>query len=50
MFNESPSTIHPVIGTTTKERIKEAANSVQIDLDLEDWFLILEASQGHKVP
>jgi predicted oxidoreductase len=45
-----PSTIHPVIGTTTKERIKEAANSVQIDLDLEDWFLILEASQGHKVP
>ena len=45
-----PSTIHPVIGTTTKERIKDAAKSVQIDLDLEDWFLILEASQGHKVP
>lgn len=45
-----PSTIHPVIGTTTKERIKDAAKSVHIDLDLEDWFLILEASQGHKVP
>jgi len=45
-----PSQIHPVIGTTTKERIKDAAKSVDIDLDIEDWFLILEASQGHKVP
>jgi predicted oxidoreductase len=45
-----PSSIHPVIGTTTKQRIKDAAKSVHIDLDLEDWFLILEASQGHRVP
>lgn len=45
-----PSKIHPVIGTTTKERIKDAAKSVQINLDLEDWFLILASSQGHKVP
>ena len=45
-----PSIIHPVIGTTTKERIKDAAKSIHIDLDLEDWFIILAASQGHKVP
>ena len=45
-----PSQIHPVIGTTTKERIKAAAKSIHLDLDLEDWFLILAASQGHKVP
>lgn len=45
-----PATIHPVIGTTTKERIKDAAKASQINLDLEDWFLILAASQGHKVP
>ena len=45
-----PSRIHPVIGTTTKERIKDANKSVEIDLDLEDWFIILGASQGHKVP
>ena len=45
-----PSKIHPVIGTTTKERIKDANKSVEIDLDLEDWFIILGASQGHKVP
>ena len=45
-----PSNIHPVIGTTNKQRIIDASKSVNIDMDLEDWFLILVASQGHKVP
>lgn len=45
-----PAHIHPVIGTTNKDRITNAAKVVDIDLDLEDWFLILVASQGHKVP
>ena len=45
-----PSKIHPVIGTTTKERIKDAVKAVEINLNLEDWFFILSASQGHKVP
>ena len=45
-----PSKIHPVIGTTTKERIRDASKAVEIELDLEDWFFILSASQGHKVP
>lgn len=45
-----PAAIHPVIGTTIPERIKNAIESMQIDLDLEDWFLLLEASKGHAVP
>lgn len=45
-----PAGIYPVIGTTTKSRLKLAAEAVKIDLELEDWFLILEASQGHEVP
>ncbi|WP_317170189.1 aldo/keto reductase [Winogradskyella eckloniae] len=45
-----PAHIHPVIGTTTKERIKQAVKAASITLDLEDWFLILVAAQGHKVP
>lgn len=45
-----PSRIHPVIGTTTKERIKDASKAVQIDMDIEDWFIMLAANQGHKVP
>ncbi|MCB0382631.1 MAG: aldo/keto reductase [Psychroserpens sp.] len=45
-----PANIHPVIGTTNKNRITDAANAEHIDLKLEDWFKILVASQGHKVP
>ncbi|PTX60630.1 putative oxidoreductase [Kordia periserrulae] len=45
-----PSDIHPVIGTTTPERITNAAKAVEIDLDLQDWFTLLVESQGHKVP
>ena len=45
-----PSGIHPVVGTTNKERLTQAIAASKIELDLEDWFLILVASQGHKVP
>lgn len=45
-----PSNIHPVIGTTNKQRIKGANEALRINLELEDWFSILVASQGHKVP
>nr|WP_321228950.1 aldo/keto reductase [uncultured Psychroserpens sp.] len=44
-----PSHIHPVVGTTTKKRITDAAKAVHIELELEDWFKILEACQGHEV-
>lgn len=45
-----PSNIIPVVGTTTKQRLKDAYAATKIDLELEDWFLILMANQGHKVP
>jgi predicted oxidoreductase len=45
-----PSGVYPVVGTTNKDRLKNAAEAVKINLELEDWFLILEASQGHSVP
>lgn len=45
-----PSNIHPVIGTTNKKRIRDAQKALDINLELEDWFSILVASQGHKVP
>ncbi|MBN2867689.1 MAG: aldo/keto reductase [Flavobacteriaceae bacterium] len=45
-----PSKIIPVVGTTTKQRLKDAYAATKIDLELEDWFLILVACQGHKVP
>ena len=44
-----PSGIIPVIGTSRKEGIISAANSLKINLERVDWFEILIASQGHKV-
>lgn len=45
-----PANIHPVIGTTNTQRIKDAISALKINLELEDWFSILVASQGDKVP
>ncbi|SDQ11196.1 aldo/keto reductase [Flagellimonas zhangzhouensis] len=45
-----PAKVHPVIGTTNKERIIESAAAAKIDLELQDWFSLLVASQGHDVP
>ena len=45
-----PAGIHPVVGTTNTKRLTQAVEAIKIDLNLEDWFLILVASQGHKVP
>ena len=45
-----PSGIQPVVGTTTKDRLKQAMEATKIQLELEDWFLILESSLGHSVP
>ena len=45
-----PSGIHPVVGTTDKIRLANAIKAAEINLDLEDWFLILVAAQGYKVP
>ncbi|WP_104735210.1 aldo/keto reductase [Hanstruepera ponticola] len=45
-----PSNIQPVIGTTNTERISQANEALDINLELEDWFKLLVESQGHKVP
>lgn len=45
-----PARISPVVGTTRPERLKESQEALTLELELEDWFAMLEASQGHKVP
>ena len=44
-----PSTIHPVVGTATPQRLKLAMDAVEIDMELQDWFILLEANEGHEV-
>ncbi|MEP0212758.1 MAG: aldo/keto reductase [Cellulophaga sp.] len=45
-----PAKVYPVIGTATPERVIAAVNALDIKLELEDWFVLLKASQGHPVP
>ncbi|GAB7255838.1 aldo/keto reductase [Polaribacter sp. OB-PA-B3] len=45
-----PANISPVIGTTNKDRISKANKALSIELELQDWFLLLEASRGEEMP
>lgn len=45
-----PCNPQPVLGTGKKERIAKAGRALEIELDRQDWFRLLEASQGEPVP
>lgn len=44
-----PSNITPVIGTTKMERILQAKNAIQIDLNREDFYKLWSASTSKEV-
>ncbi|WP_044211460.1 aldo/keto reductase family oxidoreductase [Flammeovirga sp. OC4] len=44
-----PTAIVPVLGTTKANRIVDAAKAMNVKLEREDWFRILEAAEGHEV-
>jgi predicted oxidoreductase len=44
-----PSGIFPITGTTKPARIKEAARSLSIQLERQDWFDMLKLVRGHDV-
>jgi predicted oxidoreductase len=45
-----PVKVYPVVGTTDPGRIIESIKATDIELELEDWFLLHTASMGNKVP
>ena len=45
-----PARIVPVVGTTNPARIQNALAAYNIKMETEEWFELLVASQGHKVP
>lgn len=45
-----PARVHPVVGTTSPERLALSAQAAKIELEPKDWFLLLEASKGQEVP
>lgn len=47
---QHPVKMLPVVGTGKLERIQSAAVALEITMSRQQWFSILEASQGHEVP
>ncbi|WP_343488253.1 aldo/keto reductase [Allomuricauda sp. d1] len=45
-----PARVYPVVGTTNERRLTAAMEATKMDLELEDWFILLEASNGRRVP
>ncbi|MEM7105862.1 MAG: aldo/keto reductase [Bacteroidota bacterium] len=45
-----PANLIPVLGTARPERLKVAANAVNLSLTREEWFEIWQASIGKEVP
>ncbi len=45
-----PSSVFPVVGTTSAERLGESSNAVSIQLDIQDWFEMLQIAQGKEMP
>ncbi len=45
-----PAHVYPVVGTANTERLKASLAAKEIQLALEDWFLLLEAAKGTEVP
>ncbi|WP_273445179.1 aldo/keto reductase [Neolewinella agarilytica] len=46
---QHPVGCHPVLGTTKPERLEKARLALNLQLDRQDWFIILEAGRGHEV-
>lgn len=45
-----PCNPQPVLGTGNKDRIIKAVNALDINLERQDWFRLLQASKGEPVP
>ena len=45
-----PAKVYPVVGTASRKRLSASMEATKIELELEDWFVLLEASTGHEVP
>jgi predicted oxidoreductase len=48
-LSKHPAGIIPVLGTSKIERLQSAMQYMQIELEREDWFLLLQSSRGHEV-
>lgn len=45
-----PASVTPILGTRTPDRLREAVAAAKVKLSRADWYAILEAARGEKMP
>jgi predicted oxidoreductase len=45
-----PAGIIPIVGSTQPQRIRQAADAAQVELSREDWYTLLNAARGERLP
>jgi predicted oxidoreductase len=45
-----PARIVPLLGSTNPERIRDAINATEIELTREEWYRLMEAARGQRLP
>lgn len=45
-----PSRIVPIVGTTDPEKIRELPKAADIELTRDEWYRLMEAALGHRLP
>jgi predicted oxidoreductase len=45
-----PSGIIPIVGSSRPERIAEAVKADEVELSREEWYRLLEAARGERLP
>jgi predicted oxidoreductase len=45
-----PSGIVPIVGSINPERIRDAARAPEVELTREEWYRLLEAARGQRLP
>lgn len=47
---KNPSGIIPIVGSTNPERIRDCVKAAEIELSREEWYSLLEAAHGARLP
>jgi len=45
-----PARIVPIVGTTRPERIREASHAYKLQLSRDEWYRLMEAARGERLP
>lgn len=45
-----PAGIVPIVGSTSPERIRDAVTATELDLTREEWYRLMEAANGSRLP